>query len=98
MKFAVRNVVLATGAFPKAKLPPASAALSTDLCQLHTSEYRNPQTLPSGAVLVVGTGQSGCQIAEELQESGRQDTCLPQAVEESLAATEAKTAPGGSSG
>ncbi len=72
MTVAARNVVLATGAFPKAKLPPASAALSVDICQMHTSEYRNPQALPSGAVLVVGTGQSGCQIAEELHESGRQ--------------------------
>ena len=67
-----RNIVLATGAYPKPKLPTASAALSVDICQLHTSEYRNPQMLPSGAVLVVGTGQSGCQIAEELHESGRQ--------------------------
>jgi putative flavoprotein involved in K+ transport len=67
-----RNLVLATGAFPKPKLPTASAALSVDICQMHTSEYRNPQTLPSGAVLVVGTGQSGCQIAEDLHESGRQ--------------------------
>jgi putative flavoprotein involved in K+ transport len=72
MTFAARNVVLATGAFPKPKLPTASTALPVDICQLHTSEYRNPQTLPSGAVLVVGTGQSGCQIAEELHESGRQ--------------------------
>jgi putative flavoprotein involved in K+ transport len=67
-----RNVVLATGAYPKPKLPTASAALPADICQLHTSEYRNPQALPSGAVLVVGTGQSGCQIAEDLYESGRQ--------------------------
>ncbi len=67
-----RNVVLATGAYPKSKLPTASAALSMDICQLHTSEYRNPRMLPSGAVLVVGTGQSGCQIAEDLYESGRQ--------------------------
>jgi putative flavoprotein involved in K+ transport len=72
LTLAARNVVLATGAFPKAKLPTASAALSVDIRQLHTSEYRNPQTLPTGAVLVVGTGQSGCQIAEELHESGRQ--------------------------
>jgi putative flavoprotein involved in K+ transport len=70
--FEARNVVLATGAYPKPKLPTASAALSVDICQLHTSEYRNPQRLPSGAVLVVGTGQSGCQIAEDLYESGRQ--------------------------
>jgi putative flavoprotein involved in K+ transport len=67
-----RNVVLATGAYPKPKLPEARAALSADVFQLHSSEYRNPQKLPSGAVLVVGTGSSGCQIAEDLQESGRQ--------------------------
>jgi putative flavoprotein involved in K+ transport len=67
-----RNVVLATGAYPKPKLPVASEAISADICQLSTSEYRHPQMLPSGAVLVVGTGQSGCQIAEDLYESGRQ--------------------------
>jgi putative flavoprotein involved in K+ transport len=72
MTFAARNVVLATGAFPKPKLPTASTTLPVNICQLHTSEYRNPQLLPSGAVLVVGTGQSGCQIAEELHEGGRQ--------------------------
>ena len=72
VSFSARNVVLATGAFPKPKLPTASAALSTIICQLHTSEYRSPQMLPSGAVLVVGTGQSGCQVAEDLHESGRQ--------------------------
>jgi len=67
-----RNVVLATGAFPKPKFPTASATLPEDICQMYTSEYRNPQSLPSGAVLVVATGQSGCQIAEDLYESGRQ--------------------------
>jgi putative flavoprotein involved in K+ transport len=67
-----RNAVLATGPYQKPKLPTASAALSPDICQLHSSEYRNPQMLPSGAVLVVGTGQSGWQIAEDLYESGRQ--------------------------
>jgi putative flavoprotein involved in K+ transport len=72
MTLKARNVVLATGAFPQPKLPTASAVLPVDICQMHTSEYRNPQMLPSGAVLVVGTGQSGCQIAEDLYESGRQ--------------------------
>ncbi len=67
-----RTVVLATGAYPKPKLPTASEGLSADICQMPTSEYRHPQMLPSGAVLVVGTGQSGCQIAEDLHESGRQ--------------------------
>jgi putative flavoprotein involved in K+ transport len=70
--FKARNVVLATGAYPKPKLPTASAALPLDICQMHTSAYCNPRMLPSGAVLVVGTGQSGCQIAEDLHESGRQ--------------------------
>ena len=64
--------MLATGAYTKPKLPTASAALSADFCQMHTSQYRSPQMLPPGAVLVVGTGQSGCQIAEDLHESGRQ--------------------------
>ncbi len=72
MTFEARTVVLATGAFPTPKLPTASAALPLDIRQMHTSEYRNPQMLPSGAVLVVGTGQSGCQVAEDLHESGRQ--------------------------
>ena len=72
MMFEARNVVVATGAFPQPKLPTASTTLPVDICQLHTGEYRNPQALPSGAVLVVGTGQSGCQIAEDLHESGRQ--------------------------
>jgi putative flavoprotein involved in K+ transport len=72
MTVKARNVVLATGAYPKPKLPTASVGLSVDICQMHTSEYRNAQVLPSGAVLVVGTGQSGCQIAEDLYESGRQ--------------------------
>jgi putative flavoprotein involved in K+ transport len=71
MTYSTANVVLATGAYPKPKLPTISAALPVDICQLHTSMYHNPRSLPSGAVLVVGTGQSGCQIAEELHQSGR---------------------------
>ena len=66
-----RNVVIATGLFQK----PKRLALSTDLperiMQLHSSEYRNPGLLPEGDVLVVGSAQSGCQIAEELYQSGR---------------------------
>jgi putative flavoprotein involved in K+ transport len=66
------DVVVATGAFPQPKLPAVSAALPADLVQLHSSEYRNPDQLPAGAVLVVGTGSSGCQIAEDLHRNGRQ--------------------------
>ena len=55
--------------FPKPT--PFSSALPPELMQLHSSHYRNPSVLPSGAVLVVGSADSGCQIAEELHESGR---------------------------
>jgi putative flavoprotein involved in K+ transport len=65
------NVVIATGFFQKPKLPSFSANIPAGVVQLHTSEYRNPGKLPPGAVLVVGSGQSGCQIAEELYLSGR---------------------------
>ncbi len=70
--FEAANVVLATGGFPRPKLPQASAAIPVNLMQLHSSQYRRPGRLPSGAVLVVGSGQSGSQIAEELHQSGRQ--------------------------
>jgi putative flavoprotein involved in K+ transport len=66
------NVVMATGYEQLPKIPPFASALSPDVRQLHSSAYRNPQSLPSGAVLVVGSAQSGCQIAEELYQSGRQ--------------------------
>jgi putative flavoprotein involved in K+ transport len=65
------QVVMATGSFQQPKLAPASVNLSPELLQLGSDAYRNPQALPPGAVLVVGSGQSGCQIAEELYQSGR---------------------------
>ena len=65
------NVVVATGTFQKPKIPAYSQNISPDVNQLHSSQYRNPDRLPPGAVLVVGSGQSGCQIAEELYQSGR---------------------------
>jgi putative flavoprotein involved in K+ transport len=65
------NVVIATGSFQQPKIPPFSAHLPPEVRQLHSGEYRNPRALPPGAVLVVGSAQSGCQIAEELYQSGR---------------------------
>jgi putative flavoprotein involved in K+ transport len=65
------TVVLATGAFQRPNRLAVSAALPADLLQLDVEDYRNPDELPAGAVLVVGAGQSGCQIAEELHEAGR---------------------------
>lgn len=66
-----RHVVAATGAFQKPVIPPVIPD-SAGIPQIHSSSYRNPQQLPDGAVLVVGAGSSGVQIADELQQSGRQ--------------------------
>ena len=68
--FAAANVILATGAFQR-PTPPAAGAESATVVQLHTSAYRRPDQLPAGGVLVVGAGQSGCQIADELMRAGR---------------------------
>jgi putative flavoprotein involved in K+ transport len=64
--FAADNVVVATGAFQKPRLPNVSARLSPAIRQLHSSQYTNPLDLPAGPVLVVGTANSGAQIALEL--------------------------------
>ncbi|MGO2655592.1 MAG: flavin-containing monooxygenase [Pseudoclavibacter sp.] len=66
-----RAVVAATGAFQQPSIPPIVSD-EAGLTQLHSSQYRNPQQLPEGNVLVVGAGASGVQIADELQQSGRQ--------------------------
>jgi putative flavoprotein involved in K+ transport len=70
--FQAANVVVATGSFQRSKAPPFSAHLPAEVKQLASDEYRNPDALPSGSVLVVGSAQSGSQIAEELYQSGRQ--------------------------
>jgi putative flavoprotein involved in K+ transport len=69
--FHAKNVVVATGLYQKPRFPQFNGALSSDICQLHSDAYRNPDFLPAGAVLVVGSAQSGAQIAEELYQSGR---------------------------
>ncbi|XXF81255.1 NAD(P)/FAD-dependent oxidoreductase [Myxococcaceae bacterium GXIMD 01537] len=66
------QVVVATGSAPEVRIPECASALPPEIHQLHTRQYRNPGALPPGGVLVVGSGQSGCQIAEELLRSGRQ--------------------------
>lgn len=69
---AARKVVLATGPYQRPKIPSLAAQLSPRIQQLHSNDYRRPSQLAEGAVLVVGTGQSGTQIAEELHEAGRE--------------------------
>jgi putative flavoprotein involved in K+ transport len=65
------NVIIATGLFQQPKMPAFQHNISKDILQLHSGQYRNPQSLPPGAVLVVGSGQSGCQIVDELLENDR---------------------------
>ncbi len=66
-----RNVVAATGPFQKPVIP-AVAHIDPGMVQMHSAQYRNPAQLPPGAVLVVGAGSSGVQIAAELQRAGKQ--------------------------
>ncbi len=66
-----RNVVVASGFFQMPRIPDYSRAIPADILQIHSGSYRNPAALPPGAVLVVGSAQSGSQIAEELYQSGR---------------------------
>lgn len=66
-----RAVVVATGAYQRQHHPPTVAALAIWLHVIDASEYTNPDALPPGAVLVVGSGQTGCQLAEELFLAGR---------------------------
>jgi putative flavoprotein involved in K+ transport len=65
-----KNVVLATGPFQKPRVPPLVPA-DSGITQLHSHGYKNPDQLPEGAVLVVGAGSSGSQIADELLRAGR---------------------------
>jgi putative flavoprotein involved in K+ transport len=65
------QVVLATGPYQVPLIPRMAERLPESLVQLHSSDYRNPDQLPPGETLVVGTGQSGCQIAEDLHLAGR---------------------------
>ncbi len=69
--FQAENVVLATGPYQRPRIPDIARALPAHIQQLHAHDYRRPGQLAAGAVLVVGTGQSGTQIAEELLQAGR---------------------------
>ena len=65
-----QRIVAATGPFQKPVIP-AIAPRSERLTQIHSADYRNPQQLPEGGVLVIGAGSSGVQIADELQRAGK---------------------------
>ena len=66
------QVVVAVGGYHLPSIPRLAERISPEVAQIHSSEYRNGAALPDGSVLVVGTGQSGAQIAEDLHLEGRQ--------------------------
>lgn len=65
------QIVVATGGYQTAKVPRMAERFPSSVTHLHSSDYKNANQLPPGDVLVVGTGQSGCQIAEDLHLAGR---------------------------
>lgn len=65
------QVVIATGGYHRPVLPAVASRLPLDVVQLHSADYRSAEALPPGGVLVVGSGQSGAQIAEDLFLAGR---------------------------
>jgi len=81
------QVVVATGPFQLPRVPPVAAGLDPDVVQLHSTAYRSPRQIPAGPVLVVGGGNTGYQIAEELSREhdvhlsiGSRQTPLPQRI------------------
>jgi putative flavoprotein involved in K+ transport len=66
-----REVVVATGGFHVTNVPSMAAGLSSRVLSLHSRDYRRDSDLPPGSVLVVGSGQTGVQLVEELQAAGR---------------------------
>jgi putative flavoprotein involved in K+ transport len=70
------QVVVATGPFQVPFVPPMAAKLDPAVTQIHSADYRNPQALPEGPVLVVGGGNSGFQIAEELAATRQVDLSI----------------------
>jgi len=69
--FEADHVIVCTGAYQRRHLPPVAEAFPDRIRVLHSADYRNPEGLPPGRVLVVGSGQTGVQLAEELHLAGR---------------------------
>lgn len=70
-EFTADQVIVASGGYHVPIIPRLAERLPANILQLHSEQYRNPQALPEGSVLVVGSGQSGAQIAEDLHLAGR---------------------------
>lgn len=69
--FSADNLIVAAGTHQHPKIPAWGGGLPAGVARLHSQDYRSPDDLPDGAVLVVGSGQSGCQLAEDLLGAGR---------------------------
>jgi putative flavoprotein involved in K+ transport len=69
--FTADQVICASGGYHTPIIPRLAERLPAGITQIHSEQYRNPQALPQGNVLVVGSGQSGAQIAEDLHLAGR---------------------------
>src|ERR1044072_8348980 len=70
-ELSARQVVVATGSYHTPRMPGFAKHISSRVVQIHSQNYRNESALPAGGVLIVGSGQTGLQLAEELFESGR---------------------------
>jgi putative flavoprotein involved in K+ transport len=75
-EFTADNVVVATGPFQTPFVPPIAGDLDESIVQVHSADYRSPDQLPDGHVLVVGGGNSGFQIAEELAATRKVDLAV----------------------
>jgi putative flavoprotein involved in K+ transport len=75
-----RQVVVATGPFQVPFIPEVAAGFDASVTQIHSADYRNPESIPPGPVLVVGAGNSGLQIAEELAATRRVDVSAGEKV------------------
>jgi putative flavoprotein involved in K+ transport len=74
MEFNARQVVVASGGFAGPRVPAFAGRLGPGVVQVHSTDYRNPASVPEGDVVVVGAGNTGVQIAEELAAAGRRVT------------------------
>lgn len=79
-RIGARSVVVASGIQNRPRIPAIAAEVPPGIAQLHSLDYRRPSELPEGAVLVVGSGQTGAQIAEDLLEAGRRVYLSPSRV------------------
>ncbi len=69
--YTAKQVIIACGSYHEPRIPELAKKMPAHIAHVHSSFYKNPDQLPPGEVMVVGTGQSGCQIAEDLHLAGR---------------------------